>query len=356
MDFWEEVRDFYNHGLFCDLRLVTSDSPEGLRCHQLVMASVSTLLHDILRTHYRHNDENSDLIVNLPDIGKDDLEPILGTVYAKLGAKNCNQDYMCINPDITELLGLCEPIDLKDGHVILDSVKNELPESRVKVEEYNFEGDFQDYYPLSDWANEEEEEDEKPLKRRFQASGTARKRSRAEPTKRRGPRPKKKKLENSRAKELLNLSEEAKALLTPEAQEKLDEAVNETLEEDPEDAEMDKFWGDDAWKRNDDEKLVIKVPKRQKRNPNGKPQKRYKQKKAPKPELCTICGKSFNWTRSLEYHMQYVHGTKEKDMPCHLCDKKFNRKQSLVNHIKGVHVDAKEFQCDQCEKQFSLRK
>ena len=345
MDFWEEVQDFYHNRHFCDLRLVTADCPKGLMCHQLVMASVSTLLHDILRAHHQHVDENNSLMVNLPDVFKEDLEAVLQAIYAKIGGRRCTEDYMHINQGLTDLLGLCEPKDLRDRLLHFPLLKHD-PDVDIKEEDY--EDEFQDYYSHNSDGMGEDDYEDKPLKRRL--TGTLKRK------RRRASMPKKKKQENGKASALLSLSEEAKALLSPEAKINLEEAVRESLQDDPVNVETDDFWGEDAWKAKEEEKLVIKVPKRQKRNTNRKPMKKYKQKRAPKPELCNICGKSFNWTRSLEFHMQFVHGTIEKDIPCHLCDKKFNRKQTLVSHIKGVHVAAREYQCDQCEKQFSLKK
>lgn len=68
---------------------------------------------------------------------------------------------------------------------------------------------------------------------------------------------------------------------------------------------------------------------------------------------CDQCGKSFGGTRSLNLHMEYIHG--DGKPKCHICSKKFSSKQFLVTHLNS-HSGIKPFSCKYCERSFAAKK
>ncbi|CAI9731188.1 uncharacterized protein LOC115217962 [Octopus vulgaris] len=113
-------------------------------------------------------------------------------------------------------------------------------------------------------------------------------------------------------------------------------------------------------------------------------------KHGPFPQLaivhCSVCGKSFQGTAKLNWHMSFMHKiTKEPDPKktsmkcnqcsfvapnysalinhkethvddsklCNLCGKLFSKGNHLITHIQAVHTKEKAAQCKQCGKQFN---
>lgn len=68
--------------------------------------------------------------------------------------------------------------------------------------------------------------------------------------------------------------------------------------------------------------------------------------------LCTICGKTFQFKSQLEAHC--VTHSDVKPFACAHCPSKFNRKDSLKDHL-DVHSDAK-FACDLCDVVLATKK
>lgn len=109
-EYWNLVRDFYQSGTFCDLELLTEDGV--LKCHQLVLASVSAVLGKCLRRHFRafpsgSDDNRGSTTVILQDVSSIELRVIVDCIYDRLAGSD--GDYLEINPGLSQLLGLCKP-------------------------------------------------------------------------------------------------------------------------------------------------------------------------------------------------------------------------------------------------------
>ena len=79
-----------------------------------------------------------------------------------------------------------------------------------------------------------------------------------------------------------------------------------------------------------------------------------KQVVTSKDFLCSDCGKSFYWKKSLEKHVEIVH-LGVKSFVCPVCQKSFGHKQTLDRHVKCIHETLKEFSCSICEKNFATK-
>ncbi|CAD7013651.1 unnamed protein product [Ceratitis capitata] len=68
---------------------------------------------------------------------------------------------------------------------------------------------------------------------------------------------------------------------------------------------------------------------------------------------CKLCGKSMTERRSLELHLQYAHGKRERTHRCTICSKGFFRASCLKQHYY-IHVseEQKTVPCQQCDKTF----
>ncbi|XP_036331003.1 transcription factor grauzone-like [Rhagoletis pomonella] len=68
---------------------------------------------------------------------------------------------------------------------------------------------------------------------------------------------------------------------------------------------------------------------------------------------CKHCGKRMSERRSLDLHLQYAHGNRERVHRCSICSKGFFRPSCLKQHL-NTHVseDQKTVPCLQCDKTF----
>ncbi|XP_061469497.1 uncharacterized protein LOC133378898 [Rhineura floridana] len=68
-----------------------------------------------------------------------------------------------------------------------------------------------------------------------------------------------------------------------------------------------------------------------------------------KPYTCSVCGKGFNYSKSLASH-QRIH-TGEKPYNCQDCGKGLCDQSSLIKH-RRIHTKEKPYKCFECEKSF----
>ena len=66
---------------------------------------------------------------------------------------------------------------------------------------------------------------------------------------------------------------------------------------------------------------------------------------------CKYCSKLFGLGRSLNQHLEVVHG-KSQRVKCHLCNNELSNKGQLPRHIKTVHEKIKNHKCNACDKTF----
>ena len=124
-DFWTNVRDFYRCGLFCDLELCAAGekSSNGIKCHQLVLASISRVLNTSLRWHFRISHEGPGFctIIVLPDVSGNDLKQLVDNVYDRLAGQEA--DYLKTDSGLSNYLGLCLPEAQKTSITHVDLIK-----------------------------------------------------------------------------------------------------------------------------------------------------------------------------------------------------------------------------------------
>ncbi|XP_041369547.1 putative zinc finger protein 702 [Gigantopelta aegis] len=66
---------------------------------------------------------------------------------------------------------------------------------------------------------------------------------------------------------------------------------------------------------------------------------------------CNICGRRFDYKRSLREHMLNHEGKRKFPCPYNTCGKSFARKAHMLDHLNG-HSGIKPYTCDRCHKQF----
>ena len=113
MDFWSEIRDFYLNGTFCDLELFPGDVSSGVKCHQIVLSSVSSVLRMTLRSTVTSNDVISRTAVMIPDFSFQEVKELVGSVYDTLcddstDSSDSQGRFWNVNQKLTETLGLLE--------------------------------------------------------------------------------------------------------------------------------------------------------------------------------------------------------------------------------------------------------
>lgn len=106
LDFWSGIRCFYQEGTFCDLEMVPKDSKVSLKCHQLVMASVSTVLRSTLTTTSHDVLNDSVITVMMPDVSFDELQQMIDSIYDFLAGSSVIPSLTEINPVLTKVFGL----------------------------------------------------------------------------------------------------------------------------------------------------------------------------------------------------------------------------------------------------------
>ena len=70
---------------------------------------------------------------------------------------------------------------------------------------------------------------------------------------------------------------------------------------------------------------------------------------------CDKCNKTFSLIQNLKRHISTIHEVTAKMFQCTLCEKSFSRKYELMMHINGAHEKIKKFQCDVCSKGFARK-
>ena len=64
---------------------------------------------------------------------------------------------------------------------------------------------------------------------------------------------------------------------------------------------------------------------------------------------CNLCSKGY---KNYETHLKAYHDTAK----CPICGKIFKLKKNLCDHILRIHKGSLDFQCEYCEKAYSLSK
>ena len=77
--FWQEIRSFYETRLFCDLELKCDE--DGLKCHQIVMASISGLVRRALLSNPVPVDP---VVITIPHFPLSSLRALVNSVYRAL--------------------------------------------------------------------------------------------------------------------------------------------------------------------------------------------------------------------------------------------------------------------------------
>lgn len=108
MDYWANIQNFYHQGLYCDLELYAAGSNVGLKCHKLILASVSKNLNPCLRLHSRFAEETNMAVV-VPETSEFELRALLDCIYDKLNESGFKEDFLRVSPGLTETLGLAYP-------------------------------------------------------------------------------------------------------------------------------------------------------------------------------------------------------------------------------------------------------
>lgn len=105
-DFWIEIKTYYDQGLYTDMELLAGDSRVGLRCHQLVMASVSKAIRTSLKSSLATSNDASDPVyVLLPEFTYAELSAFTDAIYHSL-AKIEVDNYFDVTGDLSVSLDL----------------------------------------------------------------------------------------------------------------------------------------------------------------------------------------------------------------------------------------------------------
>ena len=92
LDFWTQIREYYQLGLYCDMELLPGGSKTGLKCHQLVLGSVSKVIQSALKSAMRSNDSDP-IYITLPEFSYETVQLFLNSVYNQLVTENCGEDF-----------------------------------------------------------------------------------------------------------------------------------------------------------------------------------------------------------------------------------------------------------------------
>ena len=77
-----------------------------------------------------------------------------------------------------------------------------------------------------------------------------------------------------------------------------------------------------------------------------KDNKRPTLKKSNQEQKCHICERTFTFKKSLDSHIEAVHGGK-KPYKCNICDQCFTQSSGLNGHVERVHEE-KKIKCTIC--------
>ena len=107
-DFWFQLRDYYERGLYCDLELLAGDSGKTtgpLKCHQLILASVSKSIRSALRSAHKSSTSDDPVFVSLPEFSHETLRHFLNAVYEQL-VKEADPATFVVDPELEKSLEL----------------------------------------------------------------------------------------------------------------------------------------------------------------------------------------------------------------------------------------------------------
>ena len=92
-DFWFEIKDYYERGIYCDMELIPGDYKTGLKCHQVVLASVSRAIRSALKMMSSSNDSDTACVM-LPEFSYEVLRSFLDGVYGQLVKEDSGESFL----------------------------------------------------------------------------------------------------------------------------------------------------------------------------------------------------------------------------------------------------------------------
>lgn len=104
-DFWHQIKDYYERGIYCDMELVPGNSKTGVKCHQLVLASVSRAVRSALKVMLKSNDSDPAYVM-LPEFSYEALKVFLDGVYGQLVKEESDGDNFIPEFELNQSLDL----------------------------------------------------------------------------------------------------------------------------------------------------------------------------------------------------------------------------------------------------------
>ena len=88
------------------MELLPSDSKTGLKCHQIILASVSKAIRSALKSALKSNNGDHPIFVTLPEFGYEAIKAFLDGVYDQLVHVEDYEDGFQVDPELEKSLEL----------------------------------------------------------------------------------------------------------------------------------------------------------------------------------------------------------------------------------------------------------